>query len=114
MSVIAVEGIKLYCYHGCLKEEAAIGANYIVDVYLKADLSKSCKTDNLSDTIDYVTVYNVVKEQMAIRSNLIEHCARRIMDVLKSLFNAEITVKVTKINPPMNGDVERVFFTLIE
>ena len=110
MGTILVEGIKVYAYHGCLDEESKIGADYIVDVTLETDLSKSAMSDDLQDTIDYVRVYEIVKLQMAVRSKLIEHVAKRISDNLRSEFTTILTVqvKVTKLNPPMNGNVEKV------
>jgi 7,8-dihydroneopterin aldolase/epimerase/oxygenase len=107
---IQVEGIKVYAYHGCLEEEAKIGCNYIVDVIMGTDFSEAAKTDDLGKTIDYVTVYEIVKAQMAIRSKLIEQVGQRIIDELKKQLNGlkSVEVKVTKLNPPMNGDVERV------
>lgn len=110
MGAILVEGIKLYAYHGCLEEEAKIGADYIVDVIMETDFSTAASTDSLSNTIDYVRVYEIVKQEMAIRSKLIEHVGKRILDNLKSEFTTLQTaqVKVTKLNPPMNGNVEKV------
>ncbi|MGQ0828495.1 MAG: dihydroneopterin aldolase [Bacteroidota bacterium] len=110
MNKILVEGIKLYAYHGCLEEEAKIGADYIVDVALETDFSEAAKTDDLNKTIDYVTVYEIVKKQMAIRSKLIEHVGQRIINELKKELSGlkKIKVKVTKLNPPMNGNVQGV------
>lgn len=110
MGEIIVEGIKLYAYHGCLDEEARIGCDYLVDIYLETDFSKAAYTDDLSETIDYTYVYTIVKEQMAIRSKLIEHVANRIAHQLKSNLKIleRVSVKVTKLNPPMNGHVEKV------
>ncbi|HEY0029734.1 MAG TPA: dihydroneopterin aldolase [Bacteroidia bacterium] len=110
MNKILVEGIRVYAYHGCLEEEGKIGANYIVDVIMETDFSEAAETDDLSKTIDYVIVYDTVKAQMAIRSKLIEQPAQRIMDELKKQFPSlkKTEVKVTKLNPPMNGNVERV------
>jgi 7,8-dihydroneopterin aldolase/epimerase/oxygenase len=110
MNKILVEGISVYAYHGCLEEEARIGCNYLVDVTMETDFSEAAKTDELSKTIDYVTVYNVVKAQMAIRSKLIEQVGQRIVDELKKELKGlnSIIVKVTKLNPPMNGNVEKV------
>lgn len=110
MNKIYVNDIKLYAYHGCLEEEGKIGSNYIVDVMMETDFSDAAKTDDLNKTIDYVTVYRLVKEQMAIRSKLIEQVAQRINDVLKKEFSSiqKLEVKVTKINPPMHGDVGSV------
>ena len=116
MEKILVEGIKLYAYHGCMKEETLIGGNYIVDVCIEADMSKPSKSDNLNDAIDYVTVYEIVKKEMAVRSKLIEHVAKRILDKLKKRFPKTefIEVKVTKLNPPINGDVEKVCVVVSE
>jgi len=115
MNKILVEGIKLYAYHGCLEEEAMIGGEYIVNIILETDFTEAAQTDNLSKTIDYVIVYNIVKTQMAIRSKLIEHVAKRILNELKKEFPAlkKTEVQVTKINPPMNGHVERVSVVVI-
>ncbi len=110
MHKILVEGIKVYAYHGCLEEEGKIGTNYVVDVTMETDFAEAAKTDDLKKTIDYVTVYNIVKAEMAIRSKLIEQVGQRIVDRLKKEFSSlkKLEVKVTKLNPPMNGDVEKV------
>jgi 7,8-dihydroneopterin aldolase/epimerase/oxygenase len=107
---INIEGIKLYAYHGCLQEEAKIGANYIVDVYMTTNFSEAAKTDNLLQTIDYCTVYEIAKTEMATRSKLIEQVVDRIFKKLKSEFPTLLTlhVKLTKLLPPMNGNVEKV------
>ena len=116
MEKILVEGIKLYAYHGCMKEEAVIGGNYIVDICIEADMSKPSKSDNLNDAIDYVTVYEIVKKEMAVRSKLIEHVAKRILDKLKKRFSKTefIEIKISKLNPPIDGDVEKVSVVVSE
>jgi dihydroneopterin aldolase len=107
---INIEGIKLYAYHGCLEEEARIGAHYIVDVYMTTDFSEAAITDDLKKTLDYCTVYEISKAEMAIRSKLIEQVCDRIFKRIKTAFPSlkTLEVKVTKLSPPMNGDVERV------
>jgi len=108
---IAVEGIKIYAYHGCLEEEAKIGGNYVVDVYLETDFSRATNSDDLSHTIDYCAVYEIVKREMAQRSKLIEQVADRIHKNISKSFASvkKIKVRLTKLSPPMNGNVERVF-----
>ncbi len=109
-NAIHIEGIKVYAYHGCLEEEAKIGGNYIVDVFMQTDFTRAARTDDLGQTIDYCEVYELVKSEMAIRSKLIEQVGQRIYDNMWLRF-PELTwlkVKVTKLLPPMNGDVERV------
>lgn len=116
MSKILVQGIKIYAYHGCLSEEAVIGGHYIVDISIDADLDKPARTDKLTDTADYVTVYEIVKKEMAIHSKLIEHVAKRISDKLKKKFpkTRSLEVKVTKLNPPIPGEVESVSVVICE
>ena len=98
----------LYGYHGCSEEEGKIGRTFKVDVALEADLKKAASEDKLSDTINYVTIYDIVKEEMSIRSRLMEHVAQRIYDHLLKEFPqvAKAEVKVSKLNPPINGIVE--------
>jgi len=116
MGKIIAKGIKLYAYHGCTDEEQKIGTNYEVDVSLETDLEKASKSDMLNDTIDYVIIYEVVKEQMAIKSRLIEHVAKRIIDqlLLKLPTINKIKVKVSKISPPINGILDSVGVELEE
>jgi dihydroneopterin aldolase len=114
MGIIQVNNIKLYANHGCLEEEEKIGSEYRVDVEVKANLRKSSKTDELMDTVDYVHLNHIVKEEMAIRSKLLEEVAQRILNrffkELKMVQKA--TVSVAKINPPIGGNVEEVVIIL--
>jgi len=110
MGIIQVNNIKLYAYHGCLEEEAKIGSWYRVAVEVKADLKKSAKTDNLKDTVDYVHLNLIVKEEMAIRSKLLEEVAQRILNrFFKEIpMIKKAKIEVAKINPPIGGNVEEV------
>ncbi|MGZ3919233.1 MAG: dihydroneopterin aldolase [Bacteroidia bacterium] len=110
INTINIEGIKLYAFHGCLEEEAKIGGNYIVDVYMVTDFSDAAKTDDLSKTIDYCAIYAICKKEMAIRSKLIEQVCERIFNTIRAEFKTidHLHVKLTKLLPPMNGDVEKV------
>lgn len=110
MGVIKVENIRVFAYHGCLKEETKIGSDYRVDLKIKANLQPSSKSDKLIDTVDYVFLNRIIKEEMAMASHLLETVAKRI---LKRIFNEDTMVKkatvwVSKLNPPIGGDVQRV------
>lgn len=107
---ITVEGIQVYAYHGCLEEEGKIGGQYTVDVFMKTDFTDAAKDDDLCKTIDYVEVYEIVKAEMAIRAKLIETVGQRIMERLQAQLKhlRSCRVKITKHNPPMNGNVDKV------
>jgi len=105
-----VNGIKVYAFHGCLPEEGRVGGNYVVDVMLNTDFTEAAEKDILSKTIDYVIVNKIVIEEMAIRSKLIEHVGQRIYLRLKKEISGitSLRLKITKICPPINGDVDNV------
>ena len=113
---IEVNGIKLYAFHGCLPEEGRIGGYYLVDVSLQTDFSEAAISDELIKTVDYVDINKIVKEEMAIRSKLIEHVGQRIFDrIKKEVKNVDkLRIKVIKICPPINGDVENVAIIIEE
>jgi dihydroneopterin aldolase len=116
MGTIKLKNIRTYSYHGCLIEEGKIGSDYSVDLEIRAKLNQSGESDNLKDTVDYVHLNQIVVEEMAIRSNLLEHVTKRI--IVRALNEIEaiskIKVAVSKINPPIGGDVEAVTIEMEE
>ena len=116
MGIVKVENIRVFSYHGCLKEETKIGSDYRVDLEIKADLQKSAKTDVLKDTIDYVFLNRIVREEMLKPTHLLETVAKRILiRILKEAPKVKkATVWVSKLNPPIGGDVEKVTIKMTE
>lgn len=114
MGTIRVDNIRVYSYHGCLSEETKIGSDYLVNVEVKADLSLASKSDQLKDTVDYVYINRIVEEEMRVPSKLLEHVAKRIGDrIFKELpMVKKSKINVAKVNPPINGDVEKVSVNL--
>ena len=114
MGIIRLENVRLYGFHGCLKEEEMIGSDYRVDLEVHADLEEASRSDHLSDTVDYVHLQRIIREEMAIRTKLIETVAARILDrVMEELPEvSESSVSVSKINPPIGGDVQQVTVSL--
>lgn len=109
-NIVEVNGIEVFAYHGCMPEEARLGGKFIVDVKLQTDFMKAAETDELIDTIDYVVVREIVVEEMAIRSKLIEHVGNRILKRFRATFpNLKSSwIRVCKVNPPINGAVRDV------
>lgn len=114
MGSIRLKNIKIYAFHGCLIEEGQIGSDYLVNLKVKANLKTASTTDELADTVDYVLLQKIVREEMAIRAKLLEHVAKRIIDsvLLQAETVDEVKVSVAKKNPPIGGDVNEVSVTL--
>lgn len=116
MGTIKLQNIRTFSFHGCLPEEAKIGSDYRVDLEVKTDLRKSAQTDELTDTVDYVLLNRIVVEEMAIRSKLLEHVAQRIIErIFREIPSvSRIILAVSKLNPPIGGDVEAVTIVMEE
>jgi len=114
MGLIHLEDMEFYAYHGCFKEERIVGNKFLVNLILETKMDKPAETDNLKDALNYQSVYRIVKEQMQIKSHLLENIARRILDALYNNFNniENIKIKVSKINPPVGGKIKCVSITL--
>lgn len=114
MGKIILENIRIYSNHGCLDEEALIGSDYVVDLEIEADLSKSAQTDELYDTVDYVHLNQIVKEEVGIRSKLLEKVADRVLQRIGNEIDmvSFARVKLSKMNPPIGGNVEKVSIIL--
>ena len=107
MQELFIEDIRLHAYHGCLDEEGRIGGKYRIDIKAMADFSECANTDDLTKTVDYVVVYDLVKAEMAIRSKLIETVAKRIAVKLQEQYSwvSAWEVSLTKFNPPVGGSL---------
>jgi len=116
MGIIKVENIRVFAHHGCLKEETKIGSDYRVDLEVEANLQQSAKTDLLKDTVDYVFLNKVVREEMGESSHLLETVAKRILNRIFSEDNlvTKATVWLSKLNPPIGGDVKKVTIKMTE
>ncbi|MCX8079655.1 MAG: dihydroneopterin aldolase [Bacteroidia bacterium] len=114
--IIKIQNMEFYAFHGCMTEEGKIGGKYRVNVEIEARVPEALKSDELTDTVDYVKIYEAVNEEMGKRSRLIEHVASRIMSKLKKISNKirHIKVEITKVKPPIEGNVSCVSFVLEE
>jgi dihydroneopterin aldolase len=114
MSKISIEQMEFYAYHGCFKEEQIIGTRFLVDLYLETDTTDAENSDKLSDTVNYQEVYLLVKREMEIKSKLLEHVGRRILDSIKEHYPqvSSAKLKISKMNPPLGGKMKNVSLTL--
>lgn len=114
MGMISVEGMEFFAYHGCFAEEQVIGTRFIVDFYFETDTTRAELSDDLKQTVNYQTVYQLVKKEMDQKAHLLEHVAHRILKTVTDAF-PEINaaeVKISKLNPPIGGKVGKVCVTL--
>ena len=107
IGVIELEGMRFWAYHGCLESERSKGNLFLVDFNGEVDLRKASESDNLEDTVNYGEIYQVVKAEMEIPSDLLEHVAGRIVRALEVKFPVFVrfSIRVSKQMPPVDGHV---------
>ncbi len=106
--LIELTGMQFEAFHGCLPEERRRGNLFVVDFRCDYDVQRASESDNLADTLDYGTVYDIVAREMAVPSNLLEHVAGRIARSVKASFPeaSGIRISVAKKNPPVAGQAD--------
>jgi 7,8-dihydroneopterin aldolase/epimerase/oxygenase len=110
MGLIQIENMEFYAFHGHYKEEQIVGNKFLVDLTIETDMSVPSKSDNLKDAVNYQKAYQIVKDEMGKKSYLLENIAGRILDSLYSEMSGikKVTVKVSKMNPPIGGKIGSV------
>jgi len=108
---IIVGGIKFHAFHGLTKLERQVGVRCSIDVELTLDLERAIGSDSLSDTIDYRRIHALVIDIGRKRKSyhLIESLGGRIAEeILDGFPVAEVTVRVRKETPVLDGIVDYV------
>lgn len=111
---IELENMKFYAYHGHYEVEQTVGNHFMVNLMVEADGSEAALSDRLKDALDYQQLYRLVQEEMDTPSHLLEHVANRIAERIGIEFETvtRMKVKISKINPPMGGEMQQVSVTL--
>ncbi len=110
MGLIQIENMEFYAFHGHFKEERIVGNKFLVDLTIETDMKLPAESDNLKDAVNYQRIYDIVKSQMGMKSHLLEHIAGRILDAIYAEMQGieKVTIKISKMNPPMGGQIGSV------
>lgn len=113
-TLIELENMEFKAFHGCYDLEKKVGNLFRVDVAIEAEIGDAAAKDSIGETVNYLTVFELVREQMAVTSDIIENVAERIIDAIRARFPQvlRVTAKVSKLAPPLGGKIERVSVTL--
>jgi len=113
MGKIELKDMEFFAHHGHYKEEQKLGNKFLVDVIIDTDTETAGKSDDIKDTIDYQEVYTIIRQHMEKPSHLLEHVVERILDEICNTYRSinEISVTISKLNPPLGGKVDRFSVT---
>lgn len=112
--ILELEGMEFRAFHGCLERERIAGNDFVVDFKGEMDMSAAAASDNLEDALNYALIYDLIAEEMARPSNLLEHVADRIVKAIEKEFPqlTRFSIRVSKKRPPVDGIVQWSRITL--
>jgi len=116
MNKIIIRKLHIHANHGVMDQEQTVGADFTINLEITTDFSGAILTDNIEGTISYADVYNIIKEEMAKPSRLLEYAGGRIV---KELFNNFESIKAVRLqllkdNPPLGADCEGMGIEIVE
>ena len=116
MARITLTGMEFFSHHGYYDDEITRGNKFVIDLNIDVDTAAASASDDLEEALNYEVVYELIKSEMAIRSNLLEHAAKRMVDRIKKEFPEieELELTIAKFNPPLKGIVQKVSLTIKE
>lgn len=102
---IRLERMRFHAFHGVLSQERRVGNGYELSLRLGYPLGEAMVSDDVADTINYATVFEIAQKEMEKPSALIERVAARIAENLFLKFDklTSIDILLTKRNPPMGA-----------
>ena len=105
---VFLKDVRFHAFHGVMPQERKVGADFLVNLRVGYPLEQAMQSDEVSDTLNYAALYEVVKTEMMQPSNLLEHVAGRIADAVVKRFPqvTSIDLDLTKQNPPMGADCD--------
>lgn len=106
--------MEVYAFHGCYAEEQIVGNRFLVSLSYVCRLKEATESDDINDTVSYLDIYRLVREEMAITSHILEHVSKRIIDRVLREYSLvdELELTISKCNPPLGGLVEKVSVTM--
>ena len=113
---ISLEGLEFHAYHGVYAHERSSGNKFEVDITVEAKMTDKVLNDDLDGTINYESLYALVKDEMEKPSKLLEtvghHIAKRVLDSFADALHVEI--KISKFNPPIGGVCRKANVTVTQ
>lgn len=104
MYTISLNNLEFYSFHGYYQEENLIGNHFLVDIIVLLN-DEVMKMEELESTLNYVTLYQIAKEEMAIPRKLLETVVKSIHQRIEKLSKNihRIEVSLTKKHVPVEG-----------
>lgn len=116
MGRIVLEGLEFHAFHGVYPHERESGNFFEVDIAVETDFSKAAATDELLGTVNYETLFKIVKDEMEQPSKLLETVAEKVANDVLEFFPNVVSVefRISKLNPPIGGKCRKATVSLVK
>ena len=103
---IILRNVRFHAFHGVLPQERQVGGDFLVNLRVGYPVEKAMESDEVGDTLNYATLFDLVKREMDVPSQLLEHVAGRIVKGITKAFPAvtSVDLELVKQNPPIGAD----------
>lgn len=101
---ISLENIHFYAKIGLFKQERVVGNEFIISISVEYDAS-SFISDEISTTISYADLYEILKYHFSEETFLLESVALKIAKSIQTRWNTvdNISITITKTVAPISG-----------
>lgn len=108
VSYVFLKKVRFHAFHGVLPQERQVGGDFLLTLRVGYPLIKAMESDEVGDTLNYATLFELVRQEMAVPSKTLEHVAGRIVKAITMAFPnvTSIDLELTKQNPPMGADCD--------
>lgn len=102
---INLDDLKFHSFHGVGAQERIVGNEFKVCFSGKMIMPEGIMDDNIESTVSYADIYEVISEEMARPSRLLESVAYRMVERIKSEWTdfEKIELSVEKTSVPVEG-----------
>lgn len=105
---VFLRNVRFHAFHGVMPQEGRVGGDFILDIRVGYPLEQAMTSDEVEDTLNYASLYELIAQEMRQPSKLLEHVAGRIVKAIENAFPqvSSINLTLTKQNPPMGADCD--------
>ena len=102
---ISLNNLRFFAYHGVLDFERKFGNEFVVNLTVKVPFDVRIDRDDLTGTVSYADLYEIIKEEMQQPKNLLEKVAVEIVSKIRDKFSLIQSgyIEIEKVHPPIPG-----------
>jgi len=104
MVTVHLNDLRFNSFHGIHKEEKILGNDYVIDAAVEFH-DPLHVINSINDTINYVDLYNIIRERMSVPTPLLETVVMEIGNEIHIQFPQirSINISIKKMYPPIEG-----------